>query len=201
MFKVGDRVQRINGRPSVETVTDIGAYGMIATDGGRMYINSESYKLVEDDMKIKISSWEELDGKENTEYRINVFRKEYTMCLYTVNAVYMGEIDYLYTPKELILSQLKLFGFSVEFAEPIKLTKEEWHFVRSVSGGWVATDHSGESYYYPEKPVKSGNGWYSRCKSVYLSTMNIDFPHIKWTDTEPWSIESLRELECNEEII
>lgn len=78
---------------------------------------------------IKIKNWEELDGKQNGSYKISVFELEDTMCIYTVNAVYMGEIDYRYTPKELVLEQLKLFGFNIEFIKPIKLTREEYFLI------------------------------------------------------------------------
>jgi hypothetical protein len=72
---------------------------------------------------------------------------------------------------------------------------------------FVARDENGSLFVYSSKPYKDIT---SKCwcvcdcgnsPSVFLVFLNytVDFPMIKWSDSEPWLIEDLKKLELVEE--
>lgn len=65
---------------------------------------------------------------------------------------------------------------------------------------YIARDMSGELYVHFSKPHKIIHYWNSTDElSNGLKIFNIDFPMIKWSDSEPWLIEDLKKLEVVEE--
>lgn len=73
--------------------------------------------------------------------------------------------------------------------------KEEYKF--------IARNEDGKLFAYSSKPYKDKN---FKCWCVYDCTnnrsilnYNVDFPMIKWEDSEPWKIEDLKKLEVVEE--
>lgn len=65
---------------------------------------------------------------------------------------------------------------------------------------YIARDMSGELYVHFSKPHKIIHYWNSTDElSNGLKIFNIDFPMIQWSDSEPWLIEDLKELEVVEE--
>lgn len=61
---------------------------------------------------------------------------------------------------------------------------------------YIARDMSGELYVHFSKPHKIIHYWNSTDElSNGLKIFNIDFPMIKWSDSEPWLIEDLKKLE------
>lgn len=69
--------------------------------------------------------------------------------------------------------------------------KEEYKF--------IARNEDGKLFAYSSKPYKDKN---FKCWCVYDCTnnrsilnYNVDFPMIKWEDSEPWKIDDLKELE------
>lgn len=88
---------------------------------------------------------------------------------------------------------LKFFGFDIEFIEAPKLTEQGWHFVRAFEYGWIARDKINWIYFYQSKPRKYQYEWHHDGEMIRL---RVDmFPHIQWTDDEPWSIADLRKLD------
>lgn len=64
---------------------------------------------------------------------------------------------------------------------------------------YIARDDDGELYVYTSIPTKHSDCW--GVNNVYRSLrgLDIDFPMIKWSDSEPWLIEDLKKLEVVEE--
>ena len=147
-FKVGDKVRCIDN----ETIMRIHANEiyevkqvapdiiLIADDRGIYdWYKSKYFEPVSD--TIKISSWSELDGKENDEYSIKMY--ETVIEIGYCNMPYDNEISVIYTqtaPHDIVISILKLFGFSIEFTSPQKLTKAEYHFVRFIDALYCFED-------------------------------------------------------------
>lgn len=62
----------------------------------------------------------------------------------------------------------------------------------------MTRDGDGELYAYITKPKKGIRNWAdARFKS--LAGLDIDFPMVKWSDSEPWKIEDLKKLEVVDE--
>lgn len=77
----------------------------------------------------------------------------------------------------------------------LEYLREEYRF--------VARDENGELFVYETRPRKVGACWNSASliheRYLYLNQhFNIDFPMIKWSDSEPWLIEDLKKLEVVE---
>lgn len=78
----------------------------------------------------------------------------------------------------------------------LEYLREEYRF--------IARDENGRLYVYSSKPCrdKSFKRWcscgHSNSPSLHLN-YNIDFPMIKWSDEEPWTIEDLEKLEVVDE--
>lgn len=66
---------------------------------------------------------------------------------------------------------------------------------------YMARDLNGGLYVYIKKPHKLIDCWESIvCESdKSLKFFKLDFPMIKWSDSEPWLIEDLKKLEVVEE--
>lgn len=65
---------------------------------------------------------------------------------------------------------------------------------------YISRDENGNLFAYETHPKKVGTCWNTNsliCKSyLYLNRhFNVDFPMIKWADSEPWLIEDLKKLE------
>lgn len=78
----------------------------------------------------------------------------------------------------------------------LEYLREEYRF--------VARDENGKLFVYSSKPCRDKifKCWcscgHSNSPSLHLN-YNIDFPMIKWSDEEPWTIEDLEKLEVVEE--
>lgn len=62
---------------------------------------------------------------------------------------------------------------------------------------YIARDMDGKIYVYIDKPHKLIDCWESSgCESdKSLKFFKLDFPMVKWEDSEPWLIEDLKKLE------
>lgn len=142
---------------------------------------------------MKIKSWMEVDGVENVSYRfqcagicVGVRKKETNFLI--------AEINTSAVSKTVVIDFLKLFGFSVEFIEPPKLSGREWHFVNYLSEDWwIARNADMGIYVYKAEPKKGSNGFWT---PVFWQEMLLNrclFPFI--TPDRAWSVKELRELE------
>lgn len=66
---------------------------------------------------------------------------------------------------------------------------------------YITRDSNTWLYVYNEKPSKSYTFWnVDNGKSLcFDSLIEVDFPMVKWSDSEPWLIEDLKKLEVVEE--
>lgn len=66
---------------------------------------------------------------------------------------------------------------------------------------YIARDEDGNLCVYSSKPVKEEKYWYlhnGRCSWLDFA-FDVDFPMVKWEDSEPWLIEDLKRLDVVEE--
>lgn len=65
---------------------------------------------------------------------------------------------------------------------------------------YLARDKTGQLYVHRAKPYKDDSFWTNVGRRFCLNDrINVDFPMVKWEDSEPWLIEDLKKLEVVEE--
>lgn len=89
-----------------------------------------------------------------------------------------------------------------EYIEKLVISKRDRMFLDLLKGRWkyMARDKTDYLYVYSEKPDKCDVFW-SRNICEYFgfsNCINVDFPMVKWEDSEPWLIEDLKKLEVVE---
>lgn len=89
-----------------------------------------------------------------------------------------------------------------EYIEKPVISKRDRVFLEYIRERYkyIARDENGNLFAYETHPRKVGTCWNTNsliCKSyLYLNRhFNVDFPMIKWQDSEPWLIEDLKKLE------
>lgn len=60
---------------------------------------------------------------------------------------------------------------------------------------YIARDKNGKLFVYETQPRKGGKYWNGDCCLSLNLHFNVDFPMIKWSDSEPWLIKDLKKLE------
>lgn len=91
-----------------------------------------------------------------------------------------------------------------EYIEKPVISKRDRAFLEYLKGKYeyIARDKTGKLYVYGAKPVKHDSFWTRSCGKYFgfdNCCINIDFPMVKWEDSEPWLIEDLKKLEVVEE--
>ena len=91
-----------------------------------------------------------------------------------------------------------------EYIENPVISKMDRAFLEYLKGKYeyIARDKTGKLYVYGAKPVKHDSFWTRSCGKYFgfgNCCINIDFPMVKWSDSEPWLIEDLKKLEVVEE--
>lgn len=88
-----------------------------------------------------------------------------------------------------------------EYIEKPKISESDRRFLDYLPDEYkyMARDENGELYAFSKIPKKDvGHIWVVDSKgfnAMALSIFNIDFPMVKWEDSEPWLIEDLKKLE------
>lgn len=86
-----------------------------------------------------------------------------------------------------------------ECVERPVISKKDRAFLEylSVNIQYIARDMSGRLYIYVRKPYKQIDCWSSSaCETEKTLWMfNVDFPMVKWSDSEPWLVDDLKKLE------
>ena len=61
---------------------------------------------------------------------------------------------------------------------------------------FIARDENNKLYVYNDKPIKLHDNWSGNVCALFCtnSVFDVDFPMIKWEDSEPWLIEDLKKL-------
>lgn len=86
-----------------------------------------------------------------------------------------------------------------EYIEKPVISQRDRAFLEYIDANtcYIARDMNGRLYVYIDKPCKKISYWrtigYEMIKGLQM--FNIDFPMIKWSDSEPWLIEDLKKLE------
>ena len=90
-----------------------------------------------------------------------------------------------------------------EYIEKPVISKKDRDFLEYLSTNmqYMARDMSDRLYIYTRKPYKQVDCWSSSTYETQtaLWLFNIDFPMVKWSDSEPWLIEDLKKLEVVED--
>lgn len=85
-----------------------------------------------------------------------------------------------------------------EYVGPVNISESDRAFLDYLKCyRYITRDKNEILYAYMDKPIKKTriwDGYDSKC----ISRLNIDFPMIKWEDTEPWLIDDLKKLEVCE---
>lgn len=86
-----------------------------------------------------------------------------------------------------------------EYIEKPVISKRDKTLLDYLTGyKYIARDKNGKLYAYTSIPEKSINCWGSAAYKS-LARLDIDFPMIKWSDSEPWLIDDLNKLEVVDE--
>lgn len=90
-----------------------------------------------------------------------------------------------------------------EYIEKPVISQKDKAFLEYIKEEYkcIARDKNGELFLYRLTPYKEEGvlNWIGRnCSCLHLK-YNVDFPMVKWEDSEPWLIEDLKRLEVVEE--
>ena len=90
-----------------------------------------------------------------------------------------------------------------EYIEKPVISKRDRAFLEYLGNDlkYIARDNNTSLYAYREKPSKSDTLWKTKSglKYLYVDGFIVDFPMVKWSDSESWIIEDLKKLEVVEE--
>ena len=87
-----------------------------------------------------------------------------------------------------------------EYTEKLVISKRDVSFLDYLKYyKYIARDDDEELYVYTSIPTKRSDCWGADGAYRSLRGLDIDFPMIKWSDSEPWLIEDLKKLEVVEE--
>ena len=90
-----------------------------------------------------------------------------------------------------------------EYIEKPVISKRDRAFLEYIGTGinYITRDMDGGLFIYISKPQKLIDCWESSgCESdKSLKFFKLDFPMVKWEDSEPWLIEDLKKLEVVED--
>lgn len=90
-----------------------------------------------------------------------------------------------------------------EYIEKPVISKRDKAFLEYIGTGinYITRDMDGGLFIYIRKPHKLIDCWESSGfeSDKSLKSFKLDFPMVKWSDSEPWLIEDLKKLEVVEE--
>lgn len=91
---------------------------------------------------------------------------------------------------------------SEEYVEKISISKRDRDFLFYLSPSWnyMVRGEDNNLWVCDEKPVKKTHGWTATTTNFFKITprLQIDFPMVKWEDSEPWNIADFYGLEVIE---
>ena len=114
----------------------------------------------------------------------------------------MNCTDCLFSGEENYCEAIRQWAESEYIEKPV-ISKKDRAFLDYLSTNiqYMARDMSDRLYIYTRKPYKQVDCWSSSaCETEKALWMfNIDFPMVKWSDSEPWLIDDLKKLEVVED--
>ncbi len=101
-------------------------------------------------------------------------------------------------------SEVKKDWADSEYIEKPVINKRDRAFLDCLKDRWkymARDDISSAAYVFSEIPKKSKGGYLTYTGEIRrISTdFNVDFPMVKWSDSEPWLIDDLKKLEVVED--
>lgn len=86
-----------------------------------------------------------------------------------------------------------------EYVEKTVISKKDMEFLNYlIDYKYMARNKNGILHAYTTIPIKSSN-WWGSAVDKSLERLDVCFPMVKWSDSEPWLIEDLKKLEVVEE--
>lgn len=84
-----------------------------------------------------------------------------------------------------------------EYVEQMVISRKDVRLLECIKDSYkyVARDLSGSLCLYTTKPERNREVWFSNPGFVNLKRISVDFPMVKWNDSEPWKIDDLEKLE------
>lgn len=84
-----------------------------------------------------------------------------------------------------------------EYVKKPVISKKDRAFLEYIKDGYkyIARDLNGSLWLYTTKPERNREIWFSNPGFVNLKRISVDFPMVKWNDSEPWKIDDLEKLE------
>ena len=89
-----------------------------------------------------------------------------------------------------------------EYIEKPVISKRDRTFLEYLDKQYeyLARDKTGQLYAHRAKPYRDDSFWTNVGRRFCLNDrINVDFPMVKWEDSEPWLIEDLKRLEVVDE--
>lgn len=90
-----------------------------------------------------------------------------------------------------------------EYVEKVVISRRDREFLEYIDKKfkYIARDETNRVYVYSIEPRKSEYCWIiNRGESFSIANrIDVDFPMVKWSDSEPWLIEDLKKLDVVEE--
>lgn len=86
-----------------------------------------------------------------------------------------------------------------EYVELFVISRKDVRLLEYVKDDYkyIARNEDGDLYLHINKPKRGSRYWVSSTvmEDVSIKPFDVDFPMIKWEDSEPWLIEDLKQLQ------
>ena len=88
-----------------------------------------------------------------------------------------------------------------EYVKKLVISKTDRAFLEYVDKkfAYITRSSNNNLYLFVVEPIKNQAIWTSGYLNAILDYFNIDFPMVKWSDSEPWLIDDLKKLEVVED--
>ena len=85
-----------------------------------------------------------------------------------------------------------------EYVKKTVISKKDMEFLNYlIDYKYMARNKNGILHAYTTIPIKSSN-WWGSAVDKSLERLDVCFPMVKWSDSEPWKIDDLKKLEVVE---
>ena len=97
--------------------------------------------------------------------------------------------------------EARIWWAESEYIEKPVISKRDRAFLEYIDKkfDYLVRKRDGRIQLFVVEPRKDKMTWTSGYLSSTLDSLNIDFPMVKWEDSEPWLIEDLKKLEVVED--
>lgn len=111
-------------------------------------------------------------------------------CISCIHCVFNGDTD---------CDEIKREWAESEYVKKPVISKKDMEFLNYlIDYKYMVRNKNGILYAYTTIPIKSSN-WWGSAVDKSLERLDVCFPMVKWSDSEPWLIEDLKKLQVVEE--